>query len=287
MILAPAFTPATWRSLTAGMSSQRISSSGSGAWARFKGFMGWDIVDPLTFAKDHGTQNLVLLLVLYCLGILALFTFAPSWFVMWHEKAAPVIAVLPLPGKATDKVTQLAGLFLISRARALNAVVSEFAPLALREMEKLPEAATRKKWVAAPLQIEDEVFDRAGNPSDGMPEGELYIRGLTELKRHLVNRRWWLSIEGPGGVGKSALAFQLARWFAADRPESRLHMPQAIPIYLRSLKEGLYKEALAELRRILELPKMSVQLSEALLRQRRVLGPHRRRLGEDERHRGP
>ena len=246
---------------------------GNGAWARFKGFIGWDIVsaDPVKFAKEHGTQNLVMLLVLYCLAILGLFVFAPSWFVMWHEKAAPLIGALPLPGKATDKVTQLAGLFLISRARALNAVVSEFAPLALAEMEKLPEAATRKKWVAAPIQIEDEVFDRASSPSDGMSEGELYIRGLTELKRHLVNRRWWLSIEGPGGVGKSALAFQLARWFAAERPENRLHLPQAIPIYLRSLKEGLDKEALAELRRILELPKLSVQLSEALLRHRRVL----------------
>jgi photosystem II stability/assembly factor-like uncharacterized protein len=246
---------------------------GNGAWARFNGFMGWDIVssDPLKFAKEHGTQNLVLLLVLYCLGIAGLFVFAPSWFVMWHEKAAPLIAVLPLPGKATDKVTQIAGLFLISRSRALDAVVRQFAPVALAEMEKLPEAATRKKWVAAPIQIEDEVFDRASNPSDGMSEGELYIRGLTELKRHLVNRRWWLSIEGPGGVGKSALAFQLARWFAAERPESRLHLPQAIPVYLRSLKEGVDKEALAELRRILELPKMSVPLSEALLRHRRVL----------------
>jgi photosystem II stability/assembly factor-like uncharacterized protein len=249
---------------------------GNGPWSRFKGFMGWDIAlsQPGAFAKDHGTQNLVLLLVLYCLVIAGLFTFWPSLFVLWHEKAAPLIAALPLPSKATDKVTQLAGLFLITRSRALDAVVAEFAPLALAEMEKLPEAAARRKWVAAPIQVEDEVFGRTSSPFGDLapvPSGELYIRGLTELKRHLVNRRWWLSIEGPGGVGKSALAFQLARWFAAAEPRARLCIPQAIPIFVRSLKEGLDAEVLAELKRILELPRMSAQLSGALLAQRRVL----------------
>jgi photosystem II stability/assembly factor-like uncharacterized protein len=249
---------------------------GNGPWERFVGFMGWDIVfsETLRFAKEHGTQNLGLLLALYVLAIAGLFAFKPSLFVLWHEKAAPLIAALPIPGKATDKVTQLAGLFLITRARALDAVVAEFAPIALAELEKLPEAAARLQWVAAPLQVEDELFGRTDSPfasSASVPTGELYIRGLTELKRHLVNRRWWLSIEGPGGVGKSALAFQMARWFAAHEPESRLHMAQAIPIYIRSLKEGLDVEVLAELKRILGLPRLSTQLAEALLSRRRVL----------------
>lgn len=249
---------------------------GNGIWLRFKGFMGWDVAfsQPGVFAKDHGTQNLALLLVLYCLVIAGLFVFRPSLFVLWHEKAAPLIGALPLPGKATDKVTQLAGLFLITRPRALNAVVAEFAPVALAEIEKLPEAVARHKWVAAPIQVEDELFGRTSSPfgdTTPVPTGELYIRGLTELKRHLVNRRWWLSIEGPGGVGKSALAFQMARWFAAEEPGGRLHMAQAIPIYVRSLKEGLDAEVVAELKRIVELPRMSPQLSGALLTQRRVL----------------
>ncbi len=249
---------------------------GNGIWLRLKEFMGWDIAlsQPGVFAKDHGTQNLVLLLVLYCLAIAGLFVFRPSLFVLWHEKAAPLIAALPLPSKATDKVTQLAGLFLITRARALNAVVAEFAPRALAEIEKLPEAAARHKWIAAPIQVEDEEFGRTSSPFGAtapVPTDELYIRGLTELKRHLVNRRWWLSIEGPGGVGKSALAFQLARWFAGGEARARLHMPQAIPIYVRSLKEGLDTEVLAELKRITELPRMSPQLSGALLSKRRVL----------------
>jgi photosystem II stability/assembly factor-like uncharacterized protein len=249
---------------------------GNGPWERIIGFMGWDIAtsQPLEFFKVHGTQNLVLLLVLYCLAIAGLFVFMPSWFVLWHEKAAPLIAALPIPSKATDKVTQLAGLFLITRSRALDAVVAEFAPLALAELEKLPEVAARTKWVAAPLQVEDELFGRTASPfpeSAAVAEGELYVRGLTELKRHLVHRRWWLSIEGPGGVGKSALAFQLARWFAAPEPQSRLHIEQAIPISIRSLKEGLDAEVLAELKRILDLPRMSPQLSGALLSRRRVL----------------
>ncbi len=249
---------------------------GNGPWERIVGFMGWDIAtsQPLDFFKAHGTQNLVLLLILYCLAIVGLFVFMPSWFVLWHEKAAPLIAALPIPSKATDKVTQLAGLFLITRRRALDAVVAEFAPLALAELEKLPEVTARPKWVAAPLQIEDELFGRTANPVPelgAVAEGELYIRGLTELKRHLVHRRWWLSIEGPGGVGKSALAFQMARWFAAPEPQSRLHIVQAIPISIRSLKEGLDAEVLAELKRIVDLPRMSPQLSGALLSRRRVL----------------
>jgi photosystem II stability/assembly factor-like uncharacterized protein len=249
---------------------------GNGPLERIVGFMGWDIAasQPLEFFKAHGTQNLVLLLILYCLAIAGLFVFMPSWFVLWHEKAAPLIAALPIPSKATDKVTQLAGLFLITRGRALDAVVAEFAPLALAEMEKLPEVAARPKWVAAPLQVEDELFGRTASPfpeSAAAAEGELYVRGLTELKRHLVHRRWWVSIEGPGGVGKSALAFQMARWFAAPEPESRLHIVQAIPISIRSLKDGLDAEILAELKRILDLPRLSPQLSGALLSRRRVL----------------
>jgi photosystem II stability/assembly factor-like uncharacterized protein len=249
---------------------------GNGPWASFIGFMGWDVAfsQPLQFAKDHSTQNLALLVVLYCGVILGLFALRPYAFVNWHEKAAPLIATLPFPTKATDKVTQLAGLFLITRPRALDAVVRRFAAVALAELEKLPEAAARPRWVAAPLQVEDELYGTSTRPFEkpaSMPDDKLYIRGLTELEKHLVRNRWWLSIEGPGGVGKSALAFQLARWFAAPEPESRFDIPQAIPLFIRSTKGGLDEEVLAELRRILELPKLSTQLSGALLGQRRVL----------------
>jgi len=249
---------------------------GNGLWARFVGFMGWDIAlsQPLTFAKDDSTRNLALVVGIYCLVILGLFAFRPFAFVYWHERAAPIIATLPFPAKATDKVTQLAGLFLITRSRALDAVVRRYAGLALAELERMPEAAARPRWVAAPFQIEDELFGTSTRPFEkpaSMPDDTIYIRGLTELEKYLVRERWWLSIEGPGGVGKSALAFQLARWFAAPEPQSRFDLPQAIPVFVRSPKGGLDEEALAELKRILGLPKLSTQLSDALLCQRRVL----------------
>lgn len=249
---------------------------GNGPWARFAGFMGWDIAfsQPLEFAKGHATQNLVLLLAIYCLAILALFAIRPYGFVWWHEKAAPVIAALPFPTKATDKVTQLAGLFLLGQSRSLDAVVRRYAPMALAELQKIPEAAARPIWVAAPLQIEDELFGTSLRPFErpaSLAEDKVYIRGLVELEKHLGKNRWWISIEGPGGVGKSALAFQLARWFAAPEPQGRFGLPQAIPLFIRSPKGGLDEEVLAELKRILELPKMSPQLSGALLSRRRVM----------------
>jgi len=249
---------------------------GNGPWARFSGFMGWAAPPSefLKFAKDYGPQNVALLVLLYCGGVVGLFVFRPSWFVLWHERAAPLVAALPIPTKAAERFAALAGLFLLTRARCLDAVVAACAPEALAELEKLPEVRSRPKWVAAPLQIDDELFGTPvrpfAEPADRGP-GDLYVRGLTELERHLVRRRWWLSIEGPGGVGKSALAFQVARWFAAPEAQSRLRLPQAIPVYVRTLKDGLDKEVADELKRILDMPAMSTRLSDALLKQRRVL----------------
>ena len=249
---------------------------GNGAWARFAGFMGWTSPPSafLSFAKDYGTQNMALLVCLYCLGVVGLFAFRPYWFVLWHERVAPVVAALPIPTKAAETVSQLGGLFLLTRPRCLDAVVAAYAPAALAELEKLPEVGSRPKWVAAPLQVEDEVFGTPvrpfAEPADWKP-GDLYIRGLTELSRHLIRRRWWLSIEGPGGLGKSALAFQMVRWFAAPEAQSRLRLPQAIPVYVRTLNEGLDKEVVDELKRILDLPGISAKLTDALLGQRRVL----------------
>jgi len=249
---------------------------GNGPWARLVGYMGWDIVaaQPGTFVKEHGTRNLGLLVGVYVVVVAGLFAFWPAAFVYWHERTAPLVAVLPLPTKATDKVAQLAGLFLIGRPRALDAVVRRGAPVALAELAQLPEVASRPRWVAAPLQIEDQLFGTALHPYEepaGTAKGTLYVRGLTELRLHLVSRRWWLSVEGPGGVGKSAFAFQVARWFAAPEPRARIGLPQAIPLLIRSPKEGLDAEVLAELKRVLDLPKLSSSLSGALLRQRRVL----------------
>lgn len=249
---------------------------GNGPWARFLGYMGWDtaVTNPAAFIKEHGARNLGFLVVLYCLAVVALFACWPEGFVYWHERTAPLVAVLPLPTQATDKVAQLAGLFLIGRARTLDAVVRRYAPVALAELEQRPEVGARPRWVAAPLLIDDQLFGTPLHPYEepaGAPKGTLYVRGLTELRLHLMRRRWWISIEGPGGVGKSALAFQVARWFAAPERAARIGLPQAIPLLIRSPKAGLDDEVLAELKRVLDLPKLSTSLSGALLRQRRVL----------------
>jgi photosystem II stability/assembly factor-like uncharacterized protein len=250
-------------------------SFGSGRWPRFAQYMGWNVAsfEIASFAKNYGPQNLALLACLYGLTVLVLFLFFPYSFVLWHEKLAGHIAAI-IPGKATDKISKLAGLFLIGRTRTLDAVVRRHAPAALVQMSSLADVRTRPKWVAAPLEVDDEEFGTDahpfGNAADADPR-PVYIRGLSELSRHLSGGRWWISIEGPGGVGKSALAFQIARWFADPQPESRCRLPQAIPISIRNLRDGLDKEVLAELRRILELPRLSTQLAEALIRKRRVL----------------
>jgi hypothetical protein len=249
---------------------------GAGPLAQFIKFMGWTEVakSPVKSFKEHGAQNLALLVVAYAVGMLGLYLGRPWWLVLWHEKLASLTGALPWVGGALKKVSGLAGLLLVASPRCLDAVVKEHAATALSELEKLPEAGTRRVWVAAPLQVNDEVFGTPARPFAAPVEarpGTLYVRGLTELCRHLIGKRWWLAIEGPGGVGKSALAFQLARWFATPEAPNRLNLPQAIPIFVRSPKEGLDQEVLAELKRVLGLPRMSTHLSDALLVRRRVL----------------
>ncbi|MFT3869562.1 MAG: HEAT repeat domain-containing protein [Nibricoccus sp.] len=224
--------------------------------------------------EKFAAWNLGLLATLYSCVIVVLFIGSPLSLVQLHEGWAIIFGSVPWIGDALERVAKLSALFLITSRRCLDAVVHHYAAKALVDLEKRTEVGSRHHWIAAPLEIRDEEFGTANRPfvpPKDAPAGMIYIRGLTELGKYLTGPRRWVSIEGPGGVGKSVLAFQIARWFADSKAANRLHQAQAIPIFVRELKEGLDKEVLAELKRALGMPKMSTILSEALLKNGRVL----------------
>src|SRR5262249_23761533 len=103
--------------------------------------------------------------------------------------------------------------------------------------------------------------------------------GLQEIKARLCqgDERWTISIEGPGGVGKSALAFEIARWASDSRRDYRLAPFPMLPILLESLKQGTDKAetvdatVAAQLRSVMKVAKISEPLLHALLSRKRVL----------------
>jgi hypothetical protein len=111
------------------------------------------------------------------------------------------------------------------------------------------------------------------------PAEKPYVAGLEEIKARLGkgDERWTISIEGPGGVGKSALAFEIARWASDSRSDYRLAPFSMLPILLESWERSTDKAktiddaAAAQLRSVMNAVKISDRLLQALLSRKRVL----------------
>jgi hypothetical protein len=204
--------------------------------------------------------------------VLSLYGIAPARFVAWHEW----IATEGIP--FGEKLAKTLAPFLLGTPHALNAVVRRYQERARRLFDDTQEAKERPAWVPAPLTIGNELIHVYSRPPD-LPAEKFYVAGLQELKARprMNHMRWIISIECPGGVGKSALAFQIARWASDSRSEHRLARFPILPVLLRSLLSDANKnvnvdEAAADsLRLIMGTSKISGVLLQALLRRKRVL----------------
>jgi hypothetical protein len=178
----------------------------------------------IEFIRNAGTFAVVS----YFLFVLSLYGIAPARFVAWHEW----IATEGIP--FGEKLAKTLAPFLLGTPHALNAVVRRYQERARRLFDDTQEAKERPAWVPAPLTIGNELIHVYSRPPD-LPAEKFYVAGLQELKARprMNHMRWIISIEGPGGVGKSALAFQIARWASDSRSEHRLARFPILPWVLR------------------------------------------------------
>ncbi|MBV8275067.1 MAG: TIR domain-containing protein, partial [Verrucomicrobia bacterium] len=247
-------------------------------WKNIRAFLHWD-----AFPKDYKelldacVVNGAAAGLIYFLLMLCLYGIAPSKFAAWHEWIAN--AGIPF----SEKIAKTLAPFLLDTSHTLNAVVLRYQARARRLFDDTQEVKYRLKWVPAPLLVDDELLYDYNRPQT-LPSQKPYVAGLLELQarlgvrsEHFASRRSIVSIEGPGGVGKSALAFQIARWASDSRADYRLARFPVLPVLLKSLGSDPKKlnnvdEAAADsVRLIMETSKISAPLLQALLRRKRVL----------------
>jgi SPFH domain / Band 7 family len=247
-------------------------------WKNIRSFMRWDALpNDYKALLDACVVNGAAAGLIYFLCVLGLYGIAPARFVIWHEWIAT--AGIPF----SERIAKTLAPFLLDTPHTLNAIVLRYRDRARKLFDDAQEVKDRQKWVPAPLLIDDEVlYDYKRPPT--LPSQRPYIAGLMELQTHLglgskhfAKRRSIVSIEGPGGVGKSALAFQIARWASDSRADYQLARFPILPVLLKSLGSDPNKldnvdEAAADsLRFIMETSKISAPLLEGLLRRKRVL----------------
>jgi hypothetical protein len=241
-------------------------------FADLRSFMKWD-----SFPKDYKALldaclvNIEVAGVAYFLFVLSLYGIAPSRFAAWHEWIAN--GKIPF----SDKVVKVLAPLFLSTPYCLNAVVRRYRERALDLFESVDEVKLRPEWIPAPMTIGDESISEYKRPAD-LPPRERYVTGLFELKSALGPRgRLLISIEGPGGVGKSSLAFQIARWACHSRLQYRLAPYPMLPVLVgavdgkKELANSVDEAAASKLELIMETPSLSGALLQALLRQKRVL----------------
>jgi hypothetical protein len=156
-------------------------------------------------------------------------------------------------------------LFLIESSRSADAFVKYYLSKSLNLFYDNLETQTRKFWVPAPFRIEDKDIVSFSN-------NELtYVPGLTEIKSMLNPSRIIISIEGPGGVGKSSFAFQIARWGFDSNPVKRIQKHKIIPLFVNKLSQNLDEACKDKLQYIMNSTTISNSLYKSLLRNKRVL----------------
>jgi photosystem II stability/assembly factor-like uncharacterized protein len=235
---------------------------GIGRWEAFREFMGWKIPTNVgDFLKSTLPENISLFTGLYYFLVVLAFVVRPDYLVRWHAW----IWSSDLPFK--DKALRVLSPFGLSD-RCLDVTAQNLRARALELFSAYPDVNVRRKWVPAPLKIQDDVILNASAVDHAAPAGT-YIAGLTEIRGYLKGDRWTISIEGPGGVGKSALAFQLGRWALDSRSDYRLAPHPMLAILVTLPTKNVDADALAVLEQSLGLA--SPELCKKLLMRRRVL----------------
>ncbi|GAB3809118.1 hypothetical protein GCM10028819_49670 [Spirosoma humi] len=231
-------------------------------WSEFKKFMYWHELpkDGPTIIKAV-TTNISGLGFLYAAVILGLFAVSPIHYIRWHEAVSN--SRIPSP----EKLSKYLVLFLIEHDRCLDTFVAYYRRRSLELFTASKDVNSRPYWVPAPFEIDNQKI--LGFQPDQL--GNYYTPGLPEIRRYLRPDRILVSIEGQGGVGKSSLAFQLARWATETDPRRRLFPHMALPIFANTIDAPLDTICTNRLAYLTNNPKLSETLSGALLRKKRVV----------------
>ncbi|MCD9015222.1 YCF48-related protein [Parachryseolinea silvisoli] len=235
---------------------------GESVLAEIGHFMRWDQI-PRTFDEfmDFMKVNVAVLLVLYTVGILAIFFFAPIQIFHWSE----FLASSRLP--YSDQLAPWLVFSLAANKKVLAAFVDKYGQKAIQMFESATDVSSRPFWIPAPFEVNGRPY-YTFNP---LSTDANYIPGLSELKSENLDNRIIISIEGQGGVGKSSLAFQIARWASEVNTKKRLLTNRSIPVFLNRVDRNVDELCRARVEFITDRKQVSEAFVHELLRQRFII----------------
>ena len=183
------------------------------------------IAQFFSWAKGHPWWATALFLLIAYLAWFLILRFgvlprAPLRLLRWNENLATLDYKLPKwAGEATVSFSKVVLIgFYHYHPRLLEAWVGHHANHARQKLHSLETAQLRKTYVPLPVRMDGKV--------------------VTELTAELLQqtcarKRWCLLLKGEGGLGKTTLALQMARWALAEKPSERLCRDrQMLPVLL-------------------------------------------------------
>jgi HEAT repeat protein len=151
----------------------------------------------------------------YLILLFGIFWLRPLWLLKIDELLEPLDLKLPIPGGL--KISPRPLLFLKNHPRVMDAWVNAYLKSARETFQQRETVAQREVYIPIPV-----IFD--GKTLPQLTPQELH----SKFKKH----RNCLLIQGEGGVGKTSLACQIAKWAMSENEEERLCKHPMLPVLI-------------------------------------------------------
>ncbi len=201
--------------------------------------------------------------IIYLLVLLTIFGLRPLWLLKIDEILKPIDLKLPIPGM--PEISPRWFIFFKYHPRVLDAWVNRYVKSVREEFEEKNTVHDREVYIPIPVVLGGKTLPQ--------------LTGAN-LRTKFTKQRDCLLIQGEGGVGKTSLACQIAKWAMADDENDRLTKHKMLPVLIEQEldlvtsegKSPLLATIQGQLQDLTNEPQpVPEELLERLLRDRRIL----------------
>ncbi|NJR18428.1 MAG: NACHT domain-containing protein [Calothrix sp. CSU_2_0] len=201
--------------------------------------------------------------IIYLLILLVIFGLRPLWLLKIDEFLKPIDLKLPIPGAPEISPRWL--IFFKYHPRVLDAWVNRHITSVREEFEEKNTVQDREVYIPIPVVLGGKTLPQLTGAS---------------LRAKFIKQRDCILIQGEGGVGKTSLACQIAKWAMADDENDRLTQHKMLPVLIEQELDLVTSEGKSALLATIQgqlqdltntSQPVSEEFLERLLRDRRIL----------------